>query len=243
MNHLRNIAIERNLQIGTPVILTSAFPGSPRAMHQNYQDAMAIAAKHGKSDIFLNYTSNPKTQEITENLRNDERPKYHPDLVSRVLKLHLVELLNDIKNRHVHGVLVAHVHVIEFKKHGIPHCNMLIILREEDKLRDSSDIDNIISAEIPDENDEPELFEIVKSCMIHGSLNPNYVCMQNGVCKKKFPKEFREETLENVNGYPPYKRRNNGRTVRFAIGHFIFDNDILYHIMQVSLKLQSPYQY
>ena len=51
-----------------------------------------------------------------------------------------------------------------------------------------------ILAEIPDENDEPELCEIVKPCMIHGpcgSLNPNCVCMQ-----KNFPKEFREETLE-----------------------------------------------
>ena len=44
----------------------------------------------------------------------------------------------------------------------------------------------------------------------------------NGVCKKNFPKEFREEILENVNGYPPYKQRNNGRTVR--VGGFIVDN-------------------
>ena len=89
-------------------------------------------------------------------------------------------------------------------------------------MRDSNDIDNIISAEIPD---EPELFEIVKSCMIHGpcgSLNPNCVCMENGECEKHFPKEFREETRENVNGYPAYKRRNNGRTVR--VGRFIVDN-------------------
>ena len=71
-----------------------------------------------------------------------------------------------------------------------------------------------ISAEIPDENDEPELCEIVKPCMIHGpcdSLN-----VENGVCKKNFPKEFREETLEN--GYPAYKRRNNDRTV--TVGRF-----------------------
>ena len=56
-----------------------------------------------------------------------------------------------------------------------------------------------ISAEIPDENDEPELCEIVTPCMMHGpcgSLNPNCVCIENGVWKKNFPKEFREETLE-----------------------------------------------
>ena len=162
---------------------------------------MAIVAKYGKPDLFLTYTCNPKTKEITENLKNGEQAEYRPDLISRVFKLHLAELLNDIKNRHVLDVPVALVHVIEFQKHGLPHCHMLIIFREEDKLRDSNDIGNIISAEIPDENDEPELFEIVKSCMIHGpcgSLNPNCVCMENGVCEKHFPKEFREETHENV---------------------------------------------
>ena len=39
-----------------------------------------------------------------------ERPDYRPDLVSRVYKLHLTELLCDIKNRHVLGVPVAMVH-------------------------------------------------------------------------------------------------------------------------------------
>ena len=116
---------------------------------------------------------------------------------------------------------------------------MLIILGEEGKLRDSNDIENIISAEIPEENDEPELFEIVKSCMIHGpcgSLNPNCVCMENGICKKNL------ETLENVNGYPAYKRRNNGRTVR--VGRFIVDNRyIAPYSAAVLKKIQIPYQY
>ena len=115
-----------------------------------------------------------KVREITENLRDGQKSEYRPDLVSRVFKLHLAELLNDIKNRHVLGVPIAHVHVIEFQKRGLPHCHMLIILRDKDKLRDSNDIDRIISAEIPDQNEDPELFEIVKSCMIHGPCGPYY---------------------------------------------------------------------
>ena len=61
--------------------------------------------------------------------------------------------------------------------------------------------------------------------MIHGPcglLNPKSVCMENGTCKKKFPKEFREQTNENVNGYPAYRRRNNGRTV--TVGRYVVDN-------------------
>ena len=61
--------------------------------------------------------------------------------------------------------------------------------------------------------------------MIHGPCgvqNPSCVCMEDGQCKKKFPKQFRDETAENINGYPAYRRRNNGRTVQ--IGGLVADN-------------------
>ncbi len=41
---------------------------------------------------------------------------------------------------------------------------MLIILQEEDKLCTRDDIDRIISAEIPDPEEDSELYELVKSC-------------------------------------------------------------------------------
>jgi hypothetical protein len=37
--------------------------------------------------------------------------------------------------------------------------------------------------------------------------------MENGVRTKKYPKDFREETNFNKNGYPSYRRRNNGRKI------------------------------
>ena len=46
--------------------------------------------------------------------------------------------------------------------------------------------------------------------------------MEDGQCRKKFPKPFRDETAENINGYPAYRRRNNGRAVR--IGNLVADN-------------------
>ncbi|QQP49956.1 ATP-dependent DNA helicase [Caligus rogercresseyi] len=76
-------------------------------MQQNYQDAMAIVAKYGNPDLFLTYTCNPKAQEITENLRDHERYEHRPDLVSIVYHLHLAQLQQDIKDRHVLGVPVA----------------------------------------------------------------------------------------------------------------------------------------
>ena len=220
MDHLYRGESDTGMQPGVPVVLPSSFIGSPRAMQQNCQDAMAIVAKHGKPDLFLPYTCNPKIRETTENLGPGERAKHRPDLVARVFKLHLTELLPDIKDRHVVGKPVAHVHVIEFQKRGLPHCHVL-----ENKLRDRIDIDKIICAAIADEEEDPELHSLVKSCMIHGPCgvyNRRCVCMENGTCKKRYPKDFRDETLENIDGYPAYRRRNDGRTVQ--VGTAIADN-------------------
>ena len=39
-------------------------------------------------------------------------------------------------------------------------------------------------------------------------------CLSSGVCSKSFPKEFSETTKLCVDGYPQYRRRNDGRTVQ-----------------------------
>ncbi|XP_057299673.1 uncharacterized protein LOC130630262 [Hydractinia symbiolongicarpus] len=212
-DHLNARAEERGLQPGRIVVLPSSFQGSPRAMAQNYQDAMAVIGKFGKPDFFLTFTCNPKWREITENLFAGQRAHDRPDLVSRVFKLKLNELLKDVTEMGVLGKTIAHVYVIEFQKRGLPHCHLLIHLDPNDKLRDADDIDSVISAEIPNQQEHPELFEVVRSCMIHGScghLNPNSRCMEDGVCTKSFSKNFLASTVAEVNGYPLYRRRDNG---------------------------------
>ncbi|XP_035233478.1 uncharacterized protein LOC118205293 [Stegodyphus dumicola] len=67
------------------------------------------------------------------------------------------------------------------------------------------------------------LHDIVKSSMIHGpcgELNRNSPCMSDGVCSKGFPKPFQAETKENVNGYPLYRRRDDGNFIVIK-GHAI----------------------
>ena len=44
-------------------------------------------------------------------------------------------------------------------------------------------------------------------CGIH---NPKSVCMENGVHSKGYPKKFNSETKLSVNGYPEYRRCNDG---------------------------------
>ncbi|XP_029648365.1 uncharacterized protein LOC115222321 [Octopus sinensis] len=158
-----NTGADENIEPGVPVILPPSFTSSPRNMHQYFQKAMLIVSKYHKLDLFITYTCNPKYPEIVGNLQQNR-----PNLVARMYKSHLAEFMKDIKNRNISGTPVAHVHVIEFQKRCLPHCHMLVVLRNENKLRNSNDIDRIMTAEIPDANDDPVLHDLVKKCMIHG---------------------------------------------------------------------------
>ena len=86
-----------------PVILPSTFNGSPRAMNENYQDAMALVRKFGKPDLFITMTCNPSWREITENLEGLQKVEHRPDLVSRVFQLKLKSLQNDLYSNHLLG--------------------------------------------------------------------------------------------------------------------------------------------
>ncbi|KAL6734889.1 hypothetical protein Aduo_005381 [Ancylostoma duodenale] len=67
---------------GLRVILPSSFQGGPRAMHQSYQDAMAIVAKYGKPDYFLTFTCNPQWRKIVDNPYPGQNSSDPPDLVT-----------------------------------------------------------------------------------------------------------------------------------------------------------------
>jgi hypothetical protein len=168
MDHLANEAAVQGLKPGRIIILPSGFQGSPIAMQQNYQDAMAVVRKYGKPDLFITFTCNPKSKEIGEQLFPGQTPSDRPDQIARVFKLKLNELIDDIIKKYLFGRAAAHVFVIEFQKRGLPHCHMLIILADESKPRDSNSIDRIVSSKIPDPVQFTRLYEIVKSHMIHG---------------------------------------------------------------------------
>ncbi|XP_065680594.1 uncharacterized protein LOC136094535 [Hydra vulgaris] len=185
--HVNNIANDRNIRPGRVVVLPSSYEGSPRALKENFEDAMAIIKKYGKPDLFITFTCNPKWREITENLYPGQTANDRPDLVTRVFKLKLNNLLNDIFKHGVSGKVVTHVQVIEFQKRSLPHAHILLLLANDDKLETAQDINNLICAEIPDPIVNRELYDIIKTCMIHGPcgiLNPNSPCMKDGFAAK-----------------------------------------------------------
>ncbi|XP_065674125.1 uncharacterized protein LOC136091069 [Hydra vulgaris] len=177
---------------------------------------MAINKKYGKPDLFITFTCNPKWPEITENLYPGQTANDRPDLVTRVFKLKLNKLLNDIFKHGVLGKVVTHVQVIDFQKRGLPHTHILLHLANDDKLETAQDINNLICAEFPHPVVNRELYDVIKTCMIHGPceiLNPNSPCIKDGVCTKSYPKEFNTNTVAVHNGYPQYRRRDNGLVI------------------------------
>ncbi|XP_024636211.2 uncharacterized protein [Medicago truncatula] len=200
---------------GKRVVLPSKFVGGARYMIQNYQDAMAICGWVGYPDLFITFTCNHKWPELVDFLKKHNlKPEDRPDLVSRLFKIKLDHLIKYIKKGKIFGKVKAVIYTIEFQKRGIPHAHILVFLRPESRCKHPNQIDKIISAEIPDKNRDPRLYDIVASLMIHGPCGPQNTkspCMLNKkFCTKHFPKKYTDSTVIDSDGYPVYRRRNNG---------------------------------
>ena len=182
---------------------------------------MAICRVFHKPDYFITMTCNPNWPEIKAGLMEGQTAQDRPDLVARVFKLKKDQLMHDLITGQILGKVVAHMHVIEFQKRGLPHAHILIILANEDRTLTNEVVDSIVIAELPPDPEATQnaemrkqrqrLQELVLTNMIHGpcgTANPKCPCMDNGRCTKGFPKEFRAQTvIDPANNYPTYRRR------------------------------------
>ncbi|KAL6582395.1 hypothetical protein OROMI_006409 [Orobanche minor] len=90
--------------MGKRIVLPSSFTGGARYMIQNFQDAMAICRWAGYPSFFITFTCNPKWQEITRFVnKRGLRPEDRPDILCRVFKIKLDQLVNDLKDNHIFG--------------------------------------------------------------------------------------------------------------------------------------------
>ncbi|XP_071688036.1 uncharacterized protein [Rutidosis leptorrhynchoides] len=207
--------------IGKRIILPSSHTGSPRYMVQNYQDAMALCQEFDNPELFITFTSNPKWPEIDAMLSyiEGQRAPDRPDIIARVFKQKLDCIMTDIMKKHIFGTTEAGIHIIEFQKRGLPHVHMLIWLTRDCKCKSPSDIDDLISAEIPSKTDDPEGYKAVSEYMLHGPCGGNNMdapCIIKRKCSKHFPKPYYAETTIDEDGYANYRRRKNGETVTKA---------------------------
>ncbi len=138
-----------------------------------------------------------------------QQPQDQLDLVTRVFKIKLKELINDIHKKHILGRMIARIYVIEFQKHGLPHAHILIFFVENCKLHTVEDADRMISVELSNPNPKTNRLahKTVARCMMHGPCGAtfqNSPCMEGGKCKKQYPCKFHSETVTDVNRYPIY---------------------------------------
>ena len=60
----------------------------------------------------------------------------------------LDQLLATIKSGTIFGTIITDLYVVEFQKRGLPHCHFLFWLHPDEKVREPSQIDKLISTEI-----------------------------------------------------------------------------------------------
>lgn len=189
-------------------------------MQEYAQDAMTYVRHYGRPDLFVTFTCNQNWSEIKDNLMPGQTKLDRHDITARVFRQKLKSLIDFITKYHVFGATRCWMYSVEWQKRGLPHAHILIWLMEKIM---PNDIDKIISAEIPDPNVDPELYDVVTSSMIHGpcgAININSPCMKDGKCTKRYPRALISETITGNDGYPLYRRRStedNGRQIMLKV--------------------------
>ncbi|GFT84314.1 hypothetical protein TNCV_1609551 [Trichonephila clavipes] len=189
------------------VILPFTFVNSPCYLQEYTQDAFTYVRTYGRPDLFVTFTCNSLWQDVTQELMSGQKATDRHDIVAHVFRLKVQKLTKVVTKGKVFGDVQCHMYSFEWQKQGLPHVHILIWLKQ--KLLPNQ-INNIISAEIPDPEEDKNLYDTIIKNMIHGpcgARNPASPCMQNGKCTKKYPRELIRETVHSDKDYLLYRRR------------------------------------
>ncbi|XP_074323749.1 uncharacterized protein LOC141660661 [Apium graveolens] len=163
--------------VGKAIILPASFTGSKRYMNQYFKDATVICRTLGHPSLFLTMTTNTKWPEIQRMLKFLPGVDVvdTPDVIARVFKMKVDQLLDQIRNKNYFGRCIGVMHVIEFQKRGLSYAHMLIWLHPNDHPKITEQIDKMVSAEIPDPSIDPVGYEAIMNYMIHGPCGTDCV--------------------------------------------------------------------
>nr|GEV12946.1 ATP-dependent DNA helicase PIF1-like [Tanacetum cinerariifolium] len=94
-------------------------------------------------------------------------------------------------------------------------CAFSLDITSADKLENPDHYDKVVCVEIPDQNKQPELHQLVLKHIIHGPcghLNTQCPCMEGEPkkCRWNYHRQFQETTQQGDDSYPLYRRRDNG---------------------------------
>ncbi|CAN7058312.1 unnamed protein product [Brassica rapa subsp. trilocularis] len=109
----------------------------------------------GFPDLFITFTCNPKWQEITRYVKARKlKAEDRSDIICRIFKIRLDSLMDALAKKNILGETRACKLKSAFQKRGLPHAHILLFMKKI-KQPTTEDIDNIISAEIPNKKEEP----------------------------------------------------------------------------------------
>jgi hypothetical protein len=202
-------ALNEGLQpssVGHKIVLLSSFTSRPCYMHRNLQNALTLLCIFGSSNLFVTFTANPAWLEVSEALLPGQVASDRPDIVACIFHLKCKSLLHDIMKRHIFGKVLAHIYTIEYQKCGLPHMHPIIFLDPSAHLSTPSHVDHYLSSRFPDENAEPQLFNMVQTFMVHGPCWCNQCLDQNNHCIRGFPKQFQSNTELSGESYVKTRR-------------------------------------
>ncbi|KAF5818603.1 putative helitron helicase-like domain-containing protein [Helianthus annuus] len=186
-------------------------------MYKHYQDALAICRVYGNPQYFITFTCNVRWLEITREISRAgvSSPQDRPDIVARVFQMNVRSFIKHLRTAKPFGDVTADLYTIEFQKRGLPHCHTLLWVSSASSVQSAEQVDQYITAELPDPVANPTLYRIVTDCMLHrpcGLARMTSPCMKDGVCSNNFPKPFEHATRFDNAGYVHYKRSSDSHT-------------------------------
>jgi len=197
------------------VYLPSSFLGSRRWSSEQVADSLTIATQKGNPTFFITMTCNPESPEITQQLLPGQCFADVPVVVCRVFKQKLHLLLQALKTMFPNaGRLLYCIHCVEFQKRGLPHAHILVKYKHD--CNTTTDIDTVVSAEMPDNANDAAL---VRKFMTHNhpssSAAPSKYCQRvapdgTRYCRFGYPFPLQNATTINDDGRIRYRRRKEG---------------------------------
>ncbi|XP_035836064.1 uncharacterized protein LOC110888803 [Helianthus annuus] len=181
-----------------------------------------IQDRHNKFSLILNARSLKNVQDVGQSdLSHTGQPVILPSSFTGGSRYMMQNYLDAMALCRKYGypdffITITFVYTVEFQKRGLPHAHICLFMKADHKLPTVEHIDPFISAEIPDKNEDPELYSLVSDFMIHGPCgyaNMKCPCMVGNRCSKNFPKRFLDSTSIDSDGFPVYRRRDSGHTV------------------------------
>ncbi|GJS36348.1 DNA helicase [Tanacetum coccineum] len=175
---------ERNgYKVGGRIIIPMSFTGGPRYMYAHYLDALAICRKLGNLQFFITFTCNVNWPEIKRFMAQypELTASDRADVVCRVFEQKIHSFVTFLKEERIFGNVARVLYTVEFQKRGLPHCHTLLWVDSESKIKSAKDVDQYISAELPDSRVDPDGYNIVSETMMHGpcgAANLNASCMK-----------------------------------------------------------------